>query len=280
VSVHRDTCLVTPKRVWLPQGASFPWGRRVHSVLDMSTYRQARTLQDKRVVVIGGTAGLGLATAHAVVEAGGQVVVVSSQESRVSEVVAELPSGSRGETVDVREEKEVEALFDRIGPFDHLVYTAGEPMTPAPVLETDMSAVRQFFEIRFWGAYASVKYGAPHIRPRGSIVLSSGGASQRPGPGWAAAASALGAMEALGRALAVELAPIRVNVVRPGMVRTDMWRAYPDEAIEEMFRATGRALPVGRVGESADVARTYVHLLEQEYATGSIVTVDGGALLV
>lgn len=237
-------------------------------------------LSGKRVVLIGGTAGLGLATAHATVAAGGQVVVVSSRQAKVAEVLAELPTGAQGETVDVREEAEVEALFDLIGPFDHLVYTAGEPMTPAPVLATEIRAVRQFFETRFWGAYASVKYGAPHIRPGGSIVLSSGGSSQRPGPGWAAASSALGAMEALGRALAVELAPIRVNVVRPGMVRTEMWREYPQEVLEEMFRSTGSALPVGRIGETADVARTYVHLMEQQYATGSVVTVDGGGLLI
>jgi NAD(P)-dependent dehydrogenase (short-subunit alcohol dehydrogenase family) len=237
-------------------------------------------MQGKRVVLIGGTAGLGLATAHATVAAGGEVVVVSSRQAKVTEVLAELPAGARGETVDVRDEGEVKALFDRIGPIDHLVYTAGEPMTPAPVLTTDIGAVRQFFETRFWGAYASVKYAAPHIRSGGSIVLSSGGSSQRPGPGWAAASSALGAMEALGRALAVELAPIRVNVVRPGMVRSEMWREYPEEVREEMFRSTGGALPVGRIGETADVARSYVHLMEQEYATGSIVTVDGGGLLI
>jgi NAD(P)-dependent dehydrogenase (short-subunit alcohol dehydrogenase family) len=237
-------------------------------------------LQGKRVVLIGGTAGLGLATAHATVAAGGEVVVVSSRQAKVTEVLAELPAGAQGETVDVRDEGAVKSLFDRIGPIDHLVYTAGEPMTPAPVLATEISAVRQFFETRFWGAYASVKYAAPHIRPGGSIVLSSGGSSQRSGPGWAAASSALGAMEALGRALAVELAPIRVNVVRPGMVRTEMWREYPKEVREEMFRSTGGALPVGRIGETADVARSYVHLMEQEYATGSVVTVDGGGLLI
>jgi NAD(P)-dependent dehydrogenase (short-subunit alcohol dehydrogenase family) len=223
---------------------------------------------------------LGLATAHATAAVGGQVVVVSSRQATVDEALAELPADAQGETVDVRDEDEIKALFDRIGPFDHLVYTAGEPMKPVPVLSTEISAIRQFFETRFWGAYAAVKYGAPHIRPGGSIVLSSGGSSQRPGPGWAAASSALGAMEALGRALAVELAPIRVNVVRPGMVRSEMWREYPAEVLEEMFRSTGSALPVGRIGETADVARSYVHLMEQQYATGSVVTVDGGGLLV
>lgn len=238
------------------------------------------TLRGKRVVLIGGTEGMGLATARAAVAAGAEVVVVSSRPESVARALAELPVGAQGETVDVREEGEVHELFERVGPFDHLVYTAGEPMVPAPVLETDIREVRQFFEIRFWGAYAAVKHGAPHIQAGGSIVLSSGGSSQRPGPGWAKAASALGAMEGLARALAVELAPIRVNVVRPGMVRTEMWRGYPDDVIEEMFRMTGKTLPVGRIGESADIAQTYVHLMEQQYATGSVITVDGGGLLI
>ena len=238
------------------------------------------TLNDKRVVLIGGTAGIGLATAHATAAAGGQVVVVSSNSTKLSEALAELPDGARGEKVDVREEVEVAALFDRIGPFDHLVFTAGEAMMLQPVLDTDISVARQFFETRFWGAYTAVKYAAPHIRAGGSIVLSSGGSSQRPGHGWAVASSLLGATEALGRALALELAPIRVNVVRPGMVATDLWQEFPLEVREDLFRTTGSALPVGRIGQTADIARSYVHLMEQEYATGTIVTVDGGGLLV
>jgi NAD(P)-dependent dehydrogenase (short-subunit alcohol dehydrogenase family) len=238
------------------------------------------TLRGKRVVLIGATAGIGLATAHATAAAGGQIVVVSRQPGNVAKALAELPAAAQGETVDVREETEVKALLDRLGAFDHLVYTAGEAMTLAPVADTETSTIRQFFETRFWGAYTSVKYGAPHIRPGGSIVLSSGGASQRSGPGWAVASAALGAMEALGRALAVELAPVRVNVVRPGMTRTDVWQEFPADVREEMFRSVGAALPVGRIGEAGDVARSYVHLMEQEYATGSVVTVDGGGLLV
>jgi NAD(P)-dependent dehydrogenase (short-subunit alcohol dehydrogenase family) len=238
------------------------------------------TWENKRVVLIGGTAGIGLATAQAVAASGAQIVVVSSSAVRVAAALDELPDGAKGETVDVREESEVKALFERTGPFDHLVYTAGEAMSLTPVLDADVSIAKDFFETRFWGAYAAVKYGAPHIRPGGSIVLSSGGSSQRPGPGWAVASSALGAMEAFGRALAVELAPIRVNVVRPGMVATDLWKEFPAEVREDLFRKTGAALPVGRIGETSDVARTYIHMMEQEHATGTIVTVDGGGLLV
>jgi NAD(P)-dependent dehydrogenase (short-subunit alcohol dehydrogenase family) len=237
-------------------------------------------MQGKRVVLIGGTAGIGLATAHAAAAAGARIVVVSGKPATVAKALGELPTGTQGEAVDVRQEAAVKALFDRLGAFDHLVYTAGEAMTPAPVVETEISVVRQFFEIRFWGAYASIKYAAPHIRPGGSIVLSSGDASQRAGRGWAVAAAALGAMESLTRTLAVELAPIRVNLVRAGMTRTAVWQEFSEDVREELFRSQGAALPVGRIGEPEDIARTYVHLMQQEFATGSIFTVDGGEAVV
>jgi NAD(P)-dependent dehydrogenase (short-subunit alcohol dehydrogenase family) len=237
-------------------------------------------LTGKRVVLIGGTAGIGLATAQAAAAAGAQVVVVSSKSESVAKALAELPPGAQGETVDVRRAAEVEALFERIGPFDHLAYTAGEAMKPTPVVETGIDAVRQFFETRFWGAYAAIKYAVPNIRPGGSIVLSSGGASQRSGPGWAGAAAALGAMEAMTRTLAVELAPIRVNLVRPAMTDTGVWDEYPEDVREKMFRSRVAALPLGRIAVPADSARTYVHLMEQEFATGAIYVVDGGAAVV
>jgi NAD(P)-dependent dehydrogenase (short-subunit alcohol dehydrogenase family) len=153
----------------------------------------------------------------------------------------------------VRDETQLKALFDKVGAFDHLVYTAGEALTLAPLLDTDTYVARQFFEIRFWGAYTAVKYATPHIRPGGSIVLSSGGSSQRPGPGWAVASSALGAMEALARALAVELAPIRVNVVRPGMVATDLWQEFPPEVRE----ATERRAPHRIAGYALELAQAF-----------------------
>lgn len=216
-------------------------------------------MNGKRVVLIGGTAGIGLATAHAAAAAGAQVVVVSGKQASVAKALAELPTGTQGETVDVRQEAEVKTLYDRVGAFDHLVYTAGEAMTLTPVVETEMSVVRQYFETRFRGAYASIKNAAPHIRPGGSIVLSSGGASQRSSRGWAVAAAALGAMESMTRTLAVELAPIRVNLVRPGMTRTEVRQEFSEDEREQLFRSRGAALPAGRVGEPEDIARTYDH---------------------
>jgi NAD(P)-dependent dehydrogenase (short-subunit alcohol dehydrogenase family) len=242
--------------------------------------RYEMTLQGKRVVLLGGTAGIGLATAQAAAAAGAQVVVVSSNPDNVAKALTGLPAGAQGETVDLAVESDIRALFERLGAFDHLVYTAGESLALFPLRETEIDAAQRFFQTRYWGAFTSVKYAAPHINPGGSIVLSSGGAVVRPMPGWTVAASILGAMEALGRALAVELAPIRVNVVRPGLVRTDLWKDFPEEVREDLFRAQAAALPVGRIGEASDLARSYLHLMEQEYVTGSILTVDGGGILV
>ena len=238
------------------------------------------TLESKRVVLLGGTAGIGLATAQAAAAAGARVVAVSSNPDNVAKALAELPAGAQGETVDLTREPEIKALFARLGAFDHLVYTAGESLALFPLQDVEIAAAQRFFQTRYWGAYTSVKYAVPHINAGGSIVLSSGGAVQRPMPGWTVSASILGAIEALGRALAVELAPIRVNVVRPGLVRTELWREFPADMRDELFRTHSGALPVGRVGEASDLARSYLHLMEQEYATGAILTVDGGGVLI
>ena len=237
-------------------------------------------LSGMRVVVLGGTSGIGLAVAEAVAHAGASPVVASRDQARVDATVASLPAGAEGFAVDVTDEAAVSGMFERIGPFDHLVFTAGETLALGALAETSLASARQFFETRYWGALTAAKYGAPLIRPGGSIVFSSGSAGLRPRAGWALGASICMAMEGLTRALAVELAPIRVNVVTPGFVRTPLWQNIPEDDREAMFAAAGERLPVGRVGEAAEVAETYVFLMRQGFATGQSFVVDGGGVLV
>ena len=237
-------------------------------------------LSGKRVVVLGGTSGIGLAVTEAVAHAGASPVVASRDQARVDATVASLPAGAEGFAVDVTDEAAVRGLFERIGPFDHLVFTAGDSLQLGALAEMSLAAGRQFFETRYWGALAAAKYGAPLIRAGGSIVFSSGSAGLRPRAGWALGASICMAMEGLTRALAVELAPIRVNLVAPGFVRTPLWRNIPEADRETMFAAAGEKLPVGRVGEAAEVAETYVFLMRQGFATGQSFVVDGGGVLV
>ena len=145
---------------------------------------------------------------------------------------------------------------------------------------TELQQARHAFELRYWSALAAVKYGSPHIRKEGSIVLTTGIAGQRPRKGWVIAASVCGTIEALTRALAVELAPIRVNAVSPGVVRTNLWQTMNASERERLFESVGNSLPVGRVGEAADIAQAYLFLMQEGFATGQTVVVDGGTVLV
>jgi NAD(P)-dependent dehydrogenase (short-subunit alcohol dehydrogenase family) len=238
------------------------------------------SLSGKRVVILGGTSGLGLATARAAQGEGAAVLIASSRRERLEAALASLQPGAEGEVVDVADEAQVRALFERVGAFDHLVFTAGESLQLEPLDTMPVERARGFVNVRFWGAFMAAKYGSPHIRPGGSITLTNGIAGLRPRKGWTVAASICGAMEALTRALAVELAPIRVNAVCPGTVKTDLWINMPQSAREAMYRDVAQRLPVGRVGEADDLAQTYLYLMREGFSTGQVLVVDGGAVLV
>ena len=135
--------------------------------------------------------------------------------------------------------------------------------------------------MRYWGALKAVKYGASLIRAGGSITLTSGVASSRPLPAWTIPSSILGAIESLTRTLAVELAPLRVNAVAPGVVRTALWDNMMSEADRKgLFDQFAEKLPVGKIGEASDVAQTYLYLMQQGFSTGQVIIVDGGHVLV
>lgn len=237
-------------------------------------------LQHQRVVLLGGTSGIGLATAHAALTAGASVIVVSSRGQRVAEAVTKLGERAEGYTVDLSNESAVRALFEQLGPFDHLVYSAGDALQTGALADMGLDTVRQVFDVRVFGAIATVKHAAPYLRPGGSVVLTSGVASLRPQKGWVALASVCSAMEGFTRALAVELAPIRVNLVSPGLVRTPLWASLPEADRAALYAASGAALPVGRVGEAEDLAQTYLYLMTNRYVTGQTFIVDGGGVLV
>ncbi|HTA56518.1 MAG TPA: SDR family oxidoreductase [Candidatus Baltobacteraceae bacterium] len=236
--------------------------------------------ENKRVVIVGGSSGIGLAVAEEAASQGADVVIVSSSAERVHEAIKSIGGAARGQAVDVSDEKAVESFFTNLGGFDHLVFTAGDSLQLNELAKTDLKQARRAFELRYWSALAAVKYGSPHIRKGGSIVLTTGIAGQRPRKGWVIAASVCGTIEALTRALAVELAPIRVNAVSPGVVRTNLWQTMNASERERLFESVGNSLPVGRVGEAADIAQAYLFLMQEGFATGQTVVVDGGTVLV
>jgi NAD(P)-dependent dehydrogenase (short-subunit alcohol dehydrogenase family) len=237
-------------------------------------------LKGKRVLILGGTSGIGLAVAQAAMAEGSDVVVVSSQQSRVDAALMLLGESAEGYVANLSDETDIEDLFGKVGSFDHLVYTAGDSVWQRPLEETNLEEARKFFDVRFWGAFLVTKHGRKLIRPGGSIVFTSSTVPRRPSVGFAIGASISSAVEAFAVAMAVELAPVRVNVVAPGIVRTPIWDRLPEDQREAFFAARGAALPVGKIGEPVEVAEAYLSFMRSGYTTGQIVVVDGGMLLV
>jgi NAD(P)-dependent dehydrogenase (short-subunit alcohol dehydrogenase family) len=237
-------------------------------------------LEGQRIVILGGTSGIGFAVALAAAQEKANVVIASSKAESVTNALERLPKGAQGNVVDLTKEADVERFFQDLGPFDHLVYTAGDWAIFGEYATLSLADAKRSFDVRYWGCLAAVKYALPQIRRDGSIVLTSGTSGRRPSKGWAIPASILSGVEALGRALAVELGPLRVNVVCPGMTKTEMWDGLPNENRESMYREVAGKLPVGRLAEPLEIAETYLYLMRQTYSTGEVVVVDGGSVLV
>lgn len=235
--------------------------------------------ENSRVVVIGGTSGIGLATAKAVVSAGAEVVVGSRRAGAVESALAELGPRASGHVVDASSDDDLTRFFAGVGPFDHLVYTAAENLSSVPLADYTPQVGFDFFGLRVVHAFNAVRHAVPLIRDGGSISLMSGSAAWRGGTGWLLGTAASGAMVSAVRSLAVELAPIRVNAVAPGVVRSPLWGAVDDDVREEMYRQTAAGLPLGRVGEVGDIAKAFVALMDQDWSTGTVSVVDGGTLV-
>jgi NAD(P)-dependent dehydrogenase (short-subunit alcohol dehydrogenase family) len=237
----------------------------------------AMSLNGKRVIVIGGASGIGFAVAALAREIGAEVVIASRDATKIAAAVERLP-GATGCSVDLRDESSVSGFFEKLGAFDHLAITAGDwgGTRFVATKDLDLSAARDGFEIRFWGVLAAVKYGSRTIASNGSIAMTSGLMTHRPRKGAPLATAIGGAVEYLARGLAVDLAPVRINAVCPGMILTEIVKQAP----EETLRAWVAALPLPRGAEPTEAATAYVYLMLNGYVTGQTLAVDGGGLLV
>jgi NAD(P)-dependent dehydrogenase (short-subunit alcohol dehydrogenase family) len=240
------------------------------------------TLEGKRVVIVGGTSGIGFAVAQAARAQGASVVVASRQGAHVEAAVGRLGEGAAGFAVDVIDEARVAAAFADVGAFDHLVFTAGDWGGPrrSTFADIDLDAARSLFGVRFWGAMRVVRHALPSLARDGSITLTNGMIAHRPAKGAVMSAAMAGAVEHAALALSVELAPIRVNMVCPGYVKTEVWAGMPrDEREAFLARMTARQ-PLPRAAEPSEVAEAYIYLMRGGYTTGQVMRLDGGWSMV
>ncbi|KAE8263526.1 hypothetical protein A4X09_0g7209, partial [Tilletia walkeri] len=246
------------------------------------------TLKGSKVVIIGGSSGIGLGVAQNLIEEGASVVVASSSKDKVDKAVARLndaetqynadSSRVEGYTVNLagsKSEESLKELFKQIGKFDHLVYTAGI-LNPGPIKDQTYQSIIETGDIRFASAILAVKtavYGG-YLQDGGSIVLTTGATYQYPMPDFSVLGAYLGASNSLTRAFALELSPrnIRVNGISPGPIKTDVWASIPPEAQKHV----ASKVLTGKAGTVEDIALTYVMLIKNKNINGEIVNDDGG----
>jgi NAD(P)-dependent dehydrogenase (short-subunit alcohol dehydrogenase family) len=234
------------------------------------------TLHGSRVLVIGGSSGMGFAVAKAALEQGARVTIASSRQARVDDALTRL-GGGEGVALDVTDEAEVAAYFAGQPGFDHIAFTAADwaQVEHAAFTDLDLRASGHLFDVRFWGALNVAKHGGTRIAPGGSLTLTNGMAAHRPQKGMAVATAMAGAVEHLVIGLAVELAPVRVNGVCPGAILTEAWDDVPPEfrKVQEE-RLAGQLVP--RVGYPEETAEAYLYLMRGTYTTGQVLRVEGG----
>ncbi len=231
-------------------------------------------LAGKKVVVVGGSSGIGLSTAELAKREGADVIIASRNAAKLDAVAEKL--NAIVIPTDVTDDNSVASLFRSTGVVDHVVVTAAQLRT-GPFKSVAMEDVRSTMESKFWGAWRVAR--SAEFRPGGSLTLVSGFLSIRPRPASAIISAANAALESLARALALELAPVRVNCVSPGIIDTPIRAAMPEVARKEMLAKAAASLPVGRVGLGEDIAQQILSFMNNGFATGSTVYLDGGALV-
>jgi NAD(P)-dependent dehydrogenase (short-subunit alcohol dehydrogenase family) len=234
-------------------------------------------LKDKTVVILGGSSGIGLATAQAALAEGAKLIITGRSRERLEAARIKLQADVRTVALDVTDEPGTRALFGSFDKVDHVFVTAGM-VTFDPKLAPASDALRPALDQRFWGALYAAKYAATKMGAGGSITFMSGTTAIRPLPGAAVATASCGAVEAFARSLALDLAPIRVNTIQPGLVDTPFLDLLGDRR-QALIDDYSRRLPVGRPGRPEEIADAVLFLMRNQFVTGITLTVDGGGVL-
>lgn len=242
-----------------------------------------RQLKHERVLVVGGSSGMGLALAKSLLADGAEVIIVGRSQTRLSEAKQRLGHAETlsAFSIDIAREEQVADLFEKTGPLDHIVSTAADIEGAYQLLPSlEIEAARRVVDSKLIGPLLLAKHGAQVLAATGSITFTSGIAAYRPAARGSVVAAINGALASLAYALAVELGPVRVNVVSPGWVDSPIWKFVAGDAKSETLSAMAGRLPVGRIGQPEDIADAIRFLMANGFVTGTVLHVEGGHRLI
>ena len=255
------------------------------------TTKYSTKLSNAHVLIIGGSSGIGYCVAEASLESGARVTISSSQQSRVQSSIDKLlktyPSAKdrvSGHACNLSGpdlEESIKTLFEKVGKFDHVVFTAGDRLATMPLEEATLEKIQKAGMVRFFAPILVAKHLKKYISagPAASYTLTTGSISERPMPTWSVVAGYASGLHAMTRNLAIDLAPIRVNLISPGAVQTELWDEMPADQFDSMKKSFEEKMATGAIGKPEDVAESYIYAMRDHNLTGSVISTNGGGLL-
>lgn len=234
------------------------------------------SLKDQRVLVIGGSSGIGLEIARQAALLDARVTIAARKLDRLTDAKVSISGTVETQVLDTANELAIEEFFRFNQPWDHIIVSAAQTPTGA-ARELSLEKARSAMDSKFWGAYRVAR--SARLSDRGSLTFVSGFLSERPSASSVLQGAINAALESLARGLALELSPVRVNTISPGLIDTPLWSGMDHEKRKAMFDRAAQNLPAKTVGKPTDIANAAVFLMTTPFATGSTVRVDGGGVI-
>jgi NAD(P)-dependent dehydrogenase (short-subunit alcohol dehydrogenase family) len=231
---------------------------------------------NQRVLVIGGSSGIGFAAAQAFLAAGATVTIASRSATKLKDAAARMGQGVATQVLDTGDNAQVEQFLAQGQPWDHVVVSAAQAAT-GPARQLPLADAKAAMDSKFWGAYRVAR--VVRIRDGGSLTFVTGFLATRPNKASVTQGAVNAALEGLSRGLALEMAPVRVNAVSPGLIDTPLWNRLSADARKSMYDGAAARLPAARVGRAEDVANAILYVAGTAFATGSTIVIDGGGVI-